>query len=379
MNAGADSNRLARLRILGLVTALVGGAACAYAATDRSASFFPAYLTAWLYWWSISCGALAISMIHHLSGGAWGHAIRSVLRAAQLQMPLLAILFVPVLFGLPALYVWARPEVVAEDVLLQHKRPYLNETAFYGRAATYFVVWSLLAIVFQALARSRSERGPRYLAIVSGPGLILWGLAVTFASIDWAMSLEPHWLSSSYGVLIAAGQGVATMAFAIAVLIWLRDWPPLARLADPDILNDLGNFLLAMVMFWAYIAFTQFLIIWSGNLPEEATWYLNRSQGGWQIVAAALAAFHFAVPFLLLLARQTKRHAPRLLTVALLVLAMRLVDWNWLVMPSLYPERVTVPWVHAAAFIAIGGVWLAAFSWFLERTANEQAVEEATA
>jgi hypothetical protein len=313
-------------------------------------------------------------------------AIRPVLKAAQLLMPLLAILFVPVLFGLPLLYMWARPEAVAADALLQHKRPYLNETAFFARAAAYFVLWSLLAIVLQGLARSRSQRLPRWLALVSGPGLVLWGLAVTFASIDWAMSLEPHWSSSSYGVLIAAGQAVAAMAFAITVLVWLRDWPPLSPLTSPDVLNDLGNFLLAMVMFWAYIAFTQFLIIWSGNLPEEATWYLHRSKGGWQMIAVLLAAFHFAVPFLLLLVRQTKRQASRLLTVALLVLGMRLVDWNWLVMPALYPGGVarypvgvTVLWVHVAAFLGIGGLWLAAFSWLLGRNGIESVDREATA
>jgi hypothetical protein len=370
------SERLARLRTICLVAAVVGGIGCVLGALYWPATFYAGYLTAWLYWWSISCGALAISMIHHLSGGAWGLAIRPVLRAAQLLMPPLAILFVPVLFGLPSLYLWARPEVVAEDALLQHKRPYLNETAFFARAAAYFVIWSVLAIVLQSLAGSRSARVPRWLALVSGPGLVLWGLAVTFASIDWAMSLEPHWVSSSYGVLIAAGQGVAAMAFGIAVLVWLRDWPPLALGTTPDLLNDLGNFLLAMVMFWTYIAFTQFLIIWSGNLPEEATWYLHRSKGGWEIVAVILAVFHFAVPFLLLLARSMKRQAGRLLTVALLVLVMRLVDWNWLVMPALYPERVSVPLVHAAAFVGIGGVWLAAFGWLLPRTLRETATEE---
>jgi hypothetical protein len=362
------ARRLASLRGLGLLVGLIGAAVCAAAMYFWPAEFFRAYLIAWLYWWSISVGALAIAMIHHLTGGLWGLAIRRILEAAYSLVPLLAILFVPLLFGLPTLYHWARPEEVASDTLLQHKSPYLNVTAFQWRAAGYFVAWSLLGIALNALSTGRAEDEPvrsRRLALVSGPGLIVWGLTVTFAAIDWSMSLEPHWFSSSYGVLVGAGQGVAAMSLAIAVLVGVRDLPAWSGWATIDCLNDLGNFLLAFVMFWTYIAFTQFLIIWSGNLPEEAPWYLNRSAGGWQWVAALLAVFHFAVPFLLLLARGTKRHPRRLLIVALVLLTMRLVDWNWLVTPAFHPAGLAFSWIQIAALAGVGGIWLAAFAWRL--------------
>ncbi len=364
--------RLAPLRWAAVLAGLVGGAFCAAAFYWHPADFFAAYLVAWLAFWSISAGALAIAMIHHLTGGLWGMAIRRILEAAYGLMPLVALLAVPLWFGLPTLYLWARPSEVAGDPLLVHKSPYLNVQAFSARAVAYFLVWSLLGLILNSLSAGEPADEPRRrrrLALVSGPGLILWGLCLTFASIDWSMSLEPHWFSSSYGVLIAAGSGVAAMALAVAVLTSLRDLAPWEHLATPACLNDLGNFLLAFVLFWSYIAYTQFLIIWSGNLPEEAPWYLHRSRGGWQWLAALLAALHFAVPFLLLLSRRTKRQASRLLGVAVLLLVMRLVEWHWLVTPALHPERFYLSWAHLAAPLAVGGLWLAAFTWQLERRA----------
>jgi hypothetical protein len=360
--------RLARLRRAALGVGVVCAAACAIEAFSRPASFFPGYLAGWMVWWGVSSGALAIVMIHNLSGGAWGQAIRRTLDAASVLMPLVAVLFVPVFFGLPVLYRWARPEEVEASPLLQHKAPYLSEQAFTLRAIVYFVLWSLLAIVVSRLAASRGLgklRRERLLTLVSGPGLVIWGLGVTFAAIDWAMSLEPEWVSSSFGVLIAAGQATSALSLAIAVLVWLGDLAPFSRWATADVLSDLGNFLLAFVMFWAYIAFTQFLIIWSGNLPEEATWYLHRAAGGWQWLAGALALFHFAVPFFLLLARATKRRPRRLAAVVALLFAMRIVEWNWLVMPAFYPQRLSISWVQLAATGAVGGFWLAAFGWRL--------------
>jgi len=360
--------RLAKWRRIALLVGVLAAAACAAGAFYRPAEFFPAYLTAWLFWWGISMGSLAIAMIHHLTGGQWGLAVRRILEAAYSLIPVVGVLFVPLLFGLPALYLWARPDEVARDSQLLHKAPYLNVTAYMTRAAGYFIVWTVLALVLNRLSTIHSRPALRQRSLWSGPGLVVWGLTVTFAAIDWSMSLEPHWTSSTYGALVAVGQGVGALSLAIAVLIGVRDVVPWSAMATPDCLNDLGNFLLAFVMFWAYIAFTQFLIIWSGNLPEESMWYMHRA-GGWQWIAAALACFHFAVPFLLLLARDVKRQPRRLLTVALLLLLMRLLDWNWLVMPAFYPEPWHLSWFQLAAPIAIGGIWLSAFFLQLARRA----------
>lgn len=361
-------NRLARVRSGALVVGIIAAAACGAGAYFQPAEFYSAWLIACLFWWGISLGSLAIAMIHHLTGGAWGLAIRRILEAAYSLFPLMAMLFTPILFGLPTLYVWAREEHAAG----QSQPPahwYLNRHDYQFRAACYFVVWTLLALCLNAISAGTTTdvlARRRRLALISGPGLIIWGLSVTFAAIDWAMSLEPHWFSSSYGVLLASGQGVAALSMALIVLVLLRELPPWSSLGTPAILNDLGNFLLAFVMFWAYIAFTQYLIIWSGNLPEEATWYLHRSAGGWEWIALALAAFHFAVPFLLLLGRENKRQPRRVLAVAGLLLAMRLIDLHWLVTPAFSPQRFVVSWLNLAAPLAVGGLWLAAFAWRLE-------------
>jgi hypothetical protein len=368
------SARLARLRNLSLVTGLVGAAVCAAEALFAPQRFYPAYLAAWLFWWGVSSGSLAIAMIHHLSGGAWGLAIRRILEAAYVQLPIVAIGFVPIWLGLPRLYEWADAEHVSHDPLLQQKAWYLNETAFIIRAVIYFMLWSLVGLILSRLsiARAGDPRGRlRALALISGPGLLIWGLGVTFASIDWAMSLEPHWASTTFGVLVAAGQAVGAMSLAIAILALVGDVEPFATLAPTDVRHDLGNFLLAFVMFWAYISFTQFLIIWSANLPEETPWYLQRGTGGWQWIAALLAVMHFAVPFLLLLARQTKRNTHRLVSVALLLTFMRIVDWNWLVMPTFAESLASALSLSMfAAPIAIGGLWLASFSWRLSARAD---------
>jgi len=355
-----------RLQRGALVAGCVGAAVCGVEACFRPARFFPAYLSGWLLWWGVSCGSLAIAMIHHLTGGAWGAAIRRPLEAAAAQMSLMAILFAPIWLGLRTLYAWADAEHSSAESMSPLKGWYLSETGFLWRAVAYFVFWSVLALVLNGLsaAGNADRRGrSRALGLISGPGLVLWGLAVTFAAIDWVMSLEPHWSSTTFGVLVAAGQGVGALSVAIALLIIASGAEPSTPMAD--VLNDLGNFLLAFVMFWAYISFTQFLIIWSGNLPEETPWYLRRASGGWQFVAMALAAFHFAVPFLLLLVRNTKRQPRRLLAVTLLLLIMRLVDWQWLVMPTFVSSPLDIAWTTIAAPIGIGGFWVAGCLWRL--------------
>jgi hypothetical protein len=356
-----------------LAVGLLGSAACAAGAYFDPAAFYPAYLVGVLFWLGISLGCLAIAMLHHLTGGGWGLAIRRVLEAAYGVLPLLGLLFLPILLGLRTLYVWARPEAVALDELLQRKVRYLNVEAFEIRAAAYFAVWIMLGLTLNWLsAGANSTNEPlrrQRLALVSGPGLVLWALTVTFASIDWAMSLEPDWYSSAYGVLFMAGQGVSGLAFALVAVMLHRDRSPWTNWLTTSRLHDLGNLLLAFVLFWSYVSFMQYLIVWSGNLPEETPWYLNRSRGGWQFVALGLIGMHFVVPFLLLLARQNKRDPRRLLGIAVLLLTMRLVDLSWLVMPAFSPGRFTLHWLDFAAPLTIGGFWLALFSWRLKARA----------
>jgi len=371
---------VARLRMPGLIVGVVAAVICAIAAFWIPKYFFPAYLVAFLFWWGLSLGCLALSLLTHLTGGGWGRSIRRVLEAGYSTLPLMALAFIPLLFGMPYLYEWAQPEHVAHDEILQRKEAYLNIPFFTYRAIGYFVIWIGLGAWVSWLSSGYDPedeaRRRRYLALLAGPGLIIWVLTVTFASIDWAMSLEPHWFSSMFPVIFLAGQGISALSFAIIVTIVLRMYRPIAEVATSPRLNDLGNLLLAFVMFWTYVSFTQYLIIWSGNLPEEAPWYLKRSNNGWELVALLMIVLNFLTPFLLLLMRQTKRNLQRFITVAILLLAMRVIDLYWTVVPTFSPGRIWLNGLILITPLAIGGFWLAMFAWRLPARAALPVVEK---
>ncbi len=274
--------------------------------------FCRSYLVAWFYWWAIALGSLVLLLLHNLTGGAWGWAIRDILLAAASTLPLVALLFVPIpLFGLQRLYEWANEALVMSDPILAHKAPYLNPQWFVIRAGVYWIVWLSALFFVRRMSNepvSRSAAAERRIRVTSGITLGLCGLAVTFASFDYGMSLEPHWYSTIYGVLFFVGNGLAAMAFAIAALVhWPRD--DRASAVNVSALHDLGKLLFAFTMIWAYISFSQFLIIWYGNLPEEIPWYIRRTSHGWQFAAIAIALFQFVFPFLILLSRRIKRRA----------------------------------------------------------------------
>ena len=360
-----------RLQQRALVVGVAGIALCGVGFFINPRQFFRSYLLAYLFWVGIPLGSLAVLMVHHLVGGAWGAVIRRVLEAATRTLPLLTLLFVPLVFGVHELYIWTRPDVVIADALLQRKSAYLNIPFFLLRSALYFIVW--LGVVYAlnawSLAQDQAEAEPaeRRMRLLSGPGLVLYVLTVTFAAVDWMMSLEPHWFSTLYGVLVIVGQLLATLAFAVAVSARLAQTPPLAQVIAPGHFHDLGNLLLAFVMIWAYMAISQFLIIWSANLPEEITWYLQRMRGGWAWVALGLMLFYFSLPFLLLLSRGIKQRAKLLVWVASAIFVMHLVDVFWMVVPAFQPTGVFVHWLDAAALMAIGGIWIGVFVWQLKR------------
>jgi hypothetical protein len=340
---------------LALLVLIIGGLA-------RPTQFFQAYLMAYLLWLGIALGSQAILMIHHLAGGRWGFSVRRLLEAATRTLPLLAVLFVPVLFGVRWLYPWARPEVVEGDELLQHKQAYLNVAFFVIRAVFYFVVWLGTARALDRAAavqdQTPSPAATRLLTIVSALGVVLYAFTMTFASIDWAMSLEPRWFSTIYGVLFMTGHVLSGFAFVIVVAALLSRYEPYARTIEPAQFQDLGNFLLTFIVFWAYIAYSQFLIIWAGNLTDENPWYLRRTVHGWGVIAVLLICLHFFAPFLLLLSRDVKRRPVALAKVALIVLVMCAVDILWIVAPAFPRVEFAVSWMDLAAFGGIGGLWL---------------------
>ena len=341
------------------------------------AQFFRAYLVAYLFWSGLSLGCLALLMLHHIVGGAWGAMIRRVLEAGTRTLPLMVVLFVPLLYGLTTLYSWARPEVVAHDVLLQHKSAYLNVPFFVQRAAAYFAIWLIVMFFLNHWSRQQErvagapQERPvqRRLRLLSAPGLMLYVLTVTFAAVDWVMSLEPHWYSTLYGVVILVGQMLAALALAIVLITQLAEAPPVSTVLTPQHLHDLGNLLLAFVMLWAYIGFSQFLIIWSGNLPEEVPWYIHRTQGGWEWLGRFVLLLHFGLPFVVLLSRTSKRRAQVLGRLAAGLLVMHLLELFWLVLPAFSPSSLVIHWLDVGLPIGMGGLWMAVFVWQLQRRA----------
>lgn len=335
--------------------------------------FYRSYLTAYLFWTGIAIGCLPAILVHHLVGGAWGVVIRRPLESGALTIPLMALLFLPVAYGIEELYPWANASEVAQHPILRAKRVYLNVPAFYGRAAGYFAFWSALAVVLARLSlaqdRGGNGRATQILGTISGPALVVHFFTVTFAAVDWIMSLEPEWYSTIFGPMWLIGQLLASFSLMILVVApRFRPDPRVGGSTGSDTLNDLGNLLLAFVMLWAYMHFSQFLIIWSGNLKEEIPWYLARTRGGWQWPAVVLILFEFVLPFLVLLNRESKRRGERLARIAALIVVMHMLAIFWLVVPSFRPRTgLRVHWLDLAAPVGLGGIWLAAFLRLLGR------------
>ncbi len=362
---------LARAQTLGLVVGLVGAAACIVGAIADPNQFFHSYLMAFMFWLGVSLGSLAIAMMQYLTGGVWAFVMRRSLEAASRVLPLIAVLFIPILLGLHHLYPWAVESVRAADANIQAKALYLNVPFFIVRAVIFFGVWLLRAWVVKRWSAENDRTGDltwlRKLGRLSGPGLVIYAFTITFASIDWVMSLEPHWYSTIFGMIFMAGQGLSALSFATLVLILLSRDRPFIDILRVTTMRDVGNLVLAFVMLWAYTSFSQLLLIWAGNLPEEIPWYVHRLGPGWQWIGLALAVFHFFVPFVLLLMRRTKRVLPMLRAVVILLLFMRLVDLFWMVAPETHQGRLVVSWQDFATTIAIGGLFVAFFAYQLGR------------
>jgi hypothetical protein len=364
-----DASKLNRLPVR---LALTGGillAVCLEGGVRDWGDFFRSYLVAFLFWIGITLGCLALLMVQHLTGGNWALILRRILEAGTRTLPLMAVAALPLLFGMKSLYVWSRPDQ-ADPVILA-KRLYLNAGFFTGRMIFYFACWFALTYLLNRWSRAEDAGGSASLWVrmesLSGGGLVLYGLTVTFASVDWVMSLEPRWYSTIYGLLFMVGQALAAMAFSVTVLIWLSESELLSEIVKPSHLQDLGSFLLTFVMLWAYLEFSQYLIIWGGNLSEEIPWYLRRMQGAWGQVGLLLVLLNFVLPFFLLLFRDVKRRKHPLLIVAELVLLMRLVDMYWMVLPAFGGGNARLTWLNLELPLGMGGIWMAYFIWQLRR------------
>ncbi len=359
-----------RALIVGAIALLAGG----IGAVMNIDQFFRSWLIGFLFCLSLSLGSLALLMLQHLSGGQWGMVGRRVFEAGSRLLPVVAVLAVPVIIGIPRIFAWAQPGAEANHIIHQ-KQAYLNTGFFIARAGFYFVFWMALVWMLNKWS-SEQDRGEAVtkndsirFRTVSAPGLLFLVITVTFASVDWVMSLEPEWFSTIFGLLTIAGYGLTGVAFTILVLAAIDRDKVAGSLLTPRHFHDLGKLLLAFVMLWAYLSFSQFLIIWSGNLPEEIPWYIARITGPWGFVAIALVLGHFFIPFGMLLSASVKKKSAKLAKIAAFVLVMRLVDLIWYVAPSfrhVSPDAAghavaAMHWMDVAIPVGLVALWVVLF------------------
>ncbi len=361
--------QLDRIQNGALILGLVALLACVLGARSNSSQFFHSYLIAFLFWLGAALGCVAILMLHHLVGGGWGLILRRLLESGTRTTPLMALLAIPLLFGLPHLYSWTHAAPAAPNSLLHFRSVYLSVRFFVVRTAVYFAIWLVLVYYLNKWSFEQDRTGEpsvlRRLRTLSGPGIVIYGLTATFASVDWLMSFVQEWYSTAYGLLFVVSEVLTALALVIAAAMLLANREPLSNVVSRQRLLDLGNLILTFVMLWAYIAFTQFLIIWAGNLPEEISWYRIHIRGGWIAIVVALLLFHFALPFVLLLFRYIKGQARTLSALALGLLLIRLMDVWWSVEPTLHPT-IRLHWMDVLAPLGIGGIWIAVFVWQLK-------------
>ena len=354
---------------IGLV-ALV--AAFALGATgEGTARFWGAYWTAWLYWVTLAVGGLFFVLLQHVTRAGWSVTVRRLAEHWAAILPLLAALALPAAFGAGELFSWMGAET-AHDPLVAQKRAFLNPLGFYLRSAVYLAVWGLLAWWLRRTSIRQDASGDpaltRRLQAVSAPGLVAFAVTLSLAGFDWVMSLDPHWYSTIFGVYLFAGSTMGILALLILLGIAFERRGPLAGMVTTEHFHDLGKLLFAFVVFWAYIGFSQFMLIWYANMPEETIWYRHRLEHGWDRVTLALVLGHFVLPFLVLLSRDVKRRRLPIAAAALWLLLMHYLDLYWLVMPAL-SESFRPHWLDLVTFVGVGGLALGAFGWLVRRPA----------
>jgi hypothetical protein len=371
-----DVAALDTLRRRGIMAAVAGLVVGGIGAILQPSQILPSWLIGFYFCLGLSLGSLALLMTQHLSGGNWGLVTRRIFEAAAALLPFCLLLFVPVAVFAPKLYVWLHADVVAADPILRIKAPYLNYPFFLVRTAIYFAVWigCMRLLTTWSFAQDRgevavTEADTRRFRAVSAPGLLLYVILLSLAAIDWLMTLDPHWYSTIYGFIQVAGQGLMALSFAVAVLALLAPREPMNAVLKAGHFHDLGKLMLAFVMLWAYFAFSQFLIIWAGNLPEEISYFLERLRYGWQYVSLAIAFGHFILPFCLLLSADLKRRPKLLARVAWYIVAIRLLDMIWLVAPTFNQAGRLSPisLANVGIPVALAGVWLVLFAGRLSR------------
>jgi hypothetical protein len=362
-----------RIPVIGAVCAVLGAVVCAILGVGNPKQFFFSWLVSFMFFLSLALGALFFVLIQYATQGGWGIVLRRIGETVFATLPVMAVLFLPLLLGLRDLYSWAVPGAAEHDALLQWKAPFLNVPFFLIRAVLYFGAWCFIALLYYRGSSGQDASGDPAVSArlrrLAGPSIIVLALTLTFASIDWIMSLPPHWYSTIFGVYFFAGSFVGFIALLSVVAAATRSAGLLDTVISAEHLQDIGKLLFGFTAFWAYIAFSQYFLIWYPNLPEETIWYKARLEGSWSTISLLLMAGHFGIPFFYLMGRAVKRRNSTLAVGGVWILAMHFMDLYWQVMPTLHPDGVRPSALDAAAFVAIGGCFVTAASWLMRRQA----------
>ena len=362
--ADAAIPELARHQRTLLLAGALGAVVSIGGALLNFTQFMQSYLMAYMLCLGVTLGSLALGMVHQLSGGAWGVVIRRPLEAAVSTIPAMAVLFIPIALGMHSLYEWTH-EGALNDPVIAAKAPYLNTGFFLARAVFYFAIWIGLGQLLLTWSKEQDRTGDpsltRKLSMLSGGGLVAYALTVNFSVTDWLMSTNPHWFTTMWGPLFMVGQGLAALALMINVLVFLMGSAPMDRVLTANHFHDLGKLLFAFLMLWAYLSFSQFLIVYSANLSEEIPHYIARSQGGYQYITIVLIVLHFIVPYSLLLSRDVKRGITRLRAIAAWLILMRIVDYYWQVAPE-FNQTLSLSVVDIGLPIALGGIFFTLYA-----------------
>ena len=362
-----------RIPLIAGVVAVLGAVACAILGPGNPRQFFFSWLVAFLFFQSLALGALFFVLIQYAAQGGWGVVLRRIGETVFSTIPVMAILFLPVVLGMHDLYEWSHADAAEHDALLRWKEPYLNTPFFLIRAALFFLIWSFIAILYYRGSSGQDSTGDHAVSArlrkFAGPAIIVMALTQSFAAIDWIMSLTPHWYSTMFGVYFFAGSWVGFIALLSVVVPAMRGSGLLDTIISKEHLQDIGKFLFAFTAFWAYIAFSQFFLMWYGNMPEETIFYKARMEGSWLTVSLFLLFGHFFAPFFYLMGRSVKRNGATLALGGMWILLMHFVDLYWQVMPTLHPEGLSPSLLDVAAFMAVGGSFGATAGWLMRRQA----------
>lgn len=353
------------LGVAGLVATFVFGASA------KEQMYF-SYHVAFMYFLSIALGAFFFVIVQFATKAGWSVLVRRLAENLAGTLPVFVVLALPLVLGSHTLFHhWMDAEVRATDRFIIHKAPYLNEAFFYGRMVFYFFVWTVLAYRFRARSVAQDLSGDhgitRGLQNLSYPSIFLFALTITFASIDWIMALDPHWYSTMFGVYYFAGAIVAIYATLVLLSMALQSHKAFGKVFNVEHFHDLGKLMFAHTAFWAYIAFSQYFLIWYANIPEETLFFKHRAVDSWLWVSIALAVGHFCIPFVVLLSARMKRNRTVLWFGAVWMLVVHFMDIYWLIMPTLHTEAVALSWLDLTALVGVGGIFVGTFGVLLGR------------